>query len=81
MITAGSGVTLRGPGAAGPHAGPQSALNVVLGTLDPPAGLPREAEVVGLTVQIGDTIGGDVGGEGGVHLVLQQAVLATKTSI
>jgi hypothetical protein len=54
---------------------------VVLGTLDPPAGLPREAEMVGLTVQIGDTIGGDVGGEGGVHLVLQQAVLATKTSI
>jgi hypothetical protein len=54
---------------------------VVLGTLDPPAGLPREAEMVGLTVQIGDTVGGDVGGEGGVHLVLQPAVLASKTSI
>jgi hypothetical protein len=53
----------------------------VLGTLDPPAGLTREAEMVGLTVQIGDTIGGDFGGEAGVHLVLQQAVLATKTTI
>jgi hypothetical protein len=45
---------------------------VVLGTLDPAAGLPREAEMMSLTVQIGDTIGGDVGGEGGVHLVLQE---------
>jgi hypothetical protein len=54
---------------------------VVLGALDPPAGLTREAEMVGLTVQIGDTIGRDFGGEAGVHLVLQEAVLATKTSI